>query len=157
MQRPMWSNELDLLPSAQVVREHNYSKYLVAFVSRNCLDVFRSQNGILNVGGDSNLGWTCMFGRRDEWSRYQKRSELVASVDSMHDMICTIKQQAYLRFQMPKMQKLGIDTLAVDYNSFHLLGHFLANHSSLNHQGHAKDTFGFRRTRKLIGNTRSLL
>jgi hypothetical protein len=87
----------------------------------------------------TNQGWTCRYGRQSEWNNYNDRQELSTLVDSMHDMICTIKQQAYLRYQMAAMKESGIDTVAVDFDSFDRLGDFKVNHSRNPHS--AKDIF----------------
>jgi len=40
-------------------------------------------------------------------------------------MICTIKQQAYQRYQRPLMRERGLATAAVAYDSFITLKHWL--------------------------------
>jgi hypothetical protein len=145
LQRPMWSAKLDTLPAPA----SGERKYLVAFVSRNCLDVYRSQNGVTKLSRtdeghnpSTNLGWTCSYGRKDEWRAYNKRKELVESVDSMHDMICTIKQQAFLRYQLNVMKDRGIPAVAVDYLSFATLPHFVEDHLNASRRGDGKDILG---------------
>ena len=145
LQRPQWSDKLDLLPLPDQSKKKR-SRYLVAFLSRNCLDVYRSQNALVRWDtNNTNTGWTCQYGRKKEWGNYNTRKELSSVVDSMHDMICTIKQQAFLRYQLPKMRKLGIETVVVDFNSFSKLKHFVTNHSSFEH--HNKAALGFNRDR----------
>jgi hypothetical protein len=46
----------------------------VAFLARNCLDVFRSQNKILSTD-KSDAGWTCMHGRTTEWLHCASRNK----------------------------------------------------------------------------------
>ena len=113
-QRPVWSNILHKLPVD--------NQTLVVFMARNCLDVFKSQNKIMQ-GEDDDTGWTCKFGRTSEWHHYQVDPVLNAGVD-MHEMICTIKQQAFLRNQLPIMQKLGANVVALSYASLETFGHF---------------------------------
>ena len=90
MQRPQWSAELHELPASPDV--------FVAFLARNCLDVYRSQNRIMSSAGD-DTGWTCKYGRTVEWQPYHKKPELHAAIESEHDMICVIKQQAHRNCQ----------------------------------------------------------
>ena len=124
LQRPQLSHIIHKLPESPEV--------FVAFLARNCLDVFRSQNRILNnddKGDDS--GWTCKYGRQVEWSHYHSDPILRSHVDSEHDMICTIKQQVYRRYQRGEMGRRGIATMPIAYDSFQTLGHFCANSSQL--------------------------
>merc|ERR1712072_113807 len=72
------------------------------------------------MGGHAgtDTGWTCKYGRTHEWGNYNADPELSAVVDDMHDMICTIKQQAYLRHQRAVMDRQGIAHAAVSFDSF---------------------------------------
>ena len=71
-----------------------------------------------------DLGWTCKFGRTAEWRPYHEDPELNAAIDSEHDMICVIKQQAYKNLQRAELQRREIATAALSYASFHSLGAF---------------------------------
>ena len=115
MQRPRWSSQLHKLNKSEDV--------FVAFLARNCLDVYRSQNRIFSNERD-DLGWTCKFGRTAEWRPYHEDLELNAAIDSEHDMICVIKQQAYKNLQRAELQRRSIATAALSYASFHSLGAF---------------------------------
>ena len=115
-QRPVWSNILHKLPVDK--------QTLVVFMARNCLDVFESQNRIY-TGQDHNKGWTCEFGRTKEWNNYHVDPLLSDGVD-MRAMICTIKQQAFLRNQLPIMQKNGANVVALSYASLKTFSHFTA-------------------------------
>ena len=115
MQRPQWSAELHELPASPDV--------FVAFLARNCLDVYRSQNRIMSSAGD-DTGWTCKYGRTVEWQPYHKKPELHAAIESEHDMICVIKQQAYRNYQRAELDRRGIANAPVGYFSFHSLGSF---------------------------------
>jgi hypothetical protein len=105
-QRPQWSSILHLLPTD--------STTLIVFMARNCLEVFASQNRIMQQPYDS--GWTCKYGRTIEWAKYNGDSELRKHVD-LYGMICTIKQQAFLRYQLPYMQRLRRNVAVVSYES----------------------------------------
>ena len=126
LQQPMKSAYIHKLPGSPEV--------FVAFLARNCLDVFRSQNRIMskNDKGDDS-GWTCKYGRKSEWARYHSDPILRAHVDSEHDMICTIKQQAYQRYQRAEMGRRGVATMPIAYDSFRTLGRFVANSSQRAH------------------------
>jgi hypothetical protein len=64
LQRPQWSSDVHNL-------ELGGDDVFVAFLARNCLDVFRSQNGIgVHSNDQDNAGWTCKFGRTVEWLPY---------------------------------------------------------------------------------------
>jgi hypothetical protein len=117
MQRPTWSYILHNLTAAPHPEE-----VFVAFLARDCLDVFRSQNRIMH-GETEDTGWTCKYGRAAEWRPYHERQELRNAIEDEHDMICTIKQQAYLNYQRHHMQ--GTATAAVSYASFASLGAFV--------------------------------
>jgi len=115
MQRPRWSDLLHDLPAFPADKG-----VFIVFLGRNCLDVFRSQNRIMTNAHNnsiSNTGWTCAYGRKAEWAHYNKRPELRDVVDSMHDMICTIKQQAFLRYQAPVLRTKGISHAVIAYDS----------------------------------------
>ena len=112
-QRPRWSSVLHLLPGDK--------RTLIVFMARNCLDVFESQNKIMKPPGDT--GWTCKFGRTSEWERYNV-SDLKSFVD-IYGLICTIKQQAFLRAQMPQMDATGQNYAVVAYNSLQSLIKFI--------------------------------
>lgn len=107
LQRPQLSHTLHEFPPSD--------QLLIIFMARNCLDVFRSQNRILS-NAPYNVGWTCKFGRTLEWQHYNE-SNLMQHADSPYDMICTIKQQVYRRFQLGQLLKKNIATAAVDYRS----------------------------------------
>ena len=115
MQRPQWSAELHELPASPDV--------FVAFLARNCLDVYRSQNRIFSSGTE-DTGWTCKFGRTIEWQPYHTKPELRAAIGSEHDMICVIKQQAYRNYQRAELDRRGIANAPIGYSSFHSLGSF---------------------------------
>ena len=110
LQRPAMSHVLHTYPA--------HPELLVIFMARNCLDVFRSQNRIFSGNGQNgNVGWTCKYGRKIEWNHYNSNPVLRQHADSMHDMICTIKQQVYKRYQRKLMKKNGISTISISYNS----------------------------------------
>ena len=118
MQRPAWSHALHTLPP--------HPKLLVVFLARNCLDVYRSQNRIMSDPlGESDKGWTCAFGRTTEWHWYHIDKELNAAIDDEHDMICTMKQQAYQRIQRALMDQRGINTVPVSYASSSTMGTYV--------------------------------
>jgi len=116
MQRPMWSHALHKLPP--------HPSILVIFLARNCLDVFRSQNRIMS-SNISDQGWTCKYGRTLEWHWYHVDATLRKHLDSEHDMICAIKQQAYMRYQRGQMDKLKIANVPVDYASSQTMSSFV--------------------------------
>ena len=123
LQRPMWSHILHKFPADNSI--------FVAFLARNCLDVFRSQNRLFqNENGDG--GWTCKEGRTTEWKHYHQDLELRNSFDNEHDMICTIKQQAYQRLQRGSMTERGIATAPIAFSSFVSLGGYLETASRVN-------------------------
>ena len=72
----------------------------VLFIARNCLDVFRSQNRVMAARG----GWTCVAGRTRELRKYRRRPELRPYFDE-RDMLCTIKQHVWQRFQQPELER----------------------------------------------------
>jgi len=116
LQRPMWSHLVHKFqPDGSV---------FVAFLARNCLDVFRSQNRIFQGRADDR-GWTCKFGRTEEWAHYHQDPELRTAFDAEHDMICTIKQQAYKRLQRVVMAARGVTTAPIAYSSFSSLRGYL--------------------------------
>ena len=118
MQRPQWSHALHTLPA--------HPDLFVVFLARNCLDVFRSQNRIMSDPlGKSDTGWTCKFGRTLEWHWYHLDQELAASIDDEHDMICTMKQQAYQRTQRARMNQRGINTAPISYASSDSMGSYV--------------------------------
>lgn len=82
------------------------------FVARDCIDVFRSQNRLLEDRG----GWTCQFGRTVELPKYKARKELAEYFDP-RDPICKIKQDTWLRFQAPTLG--SAHAITVSYESFH--------------------------------------
>ena len=99
------------------------------FVARSCLDVFRSQNRRFGAPASSgsavsaaaaplptNPGWTCEHGRKEEWQKYYTSSELRPHFDPA-DMICAIKQHAWLRYQEDALRRREIETLTLDYES----------------------------------------
>ena len=131
-QQPGWVPFLHKLPRS--------SEIFVAYVARNCLDVFRSQNKVGN-GRHDNAGWTCLFGRRIEWQRMMQQTDpkLRKAVDSERDMICTIKQQAYRNFQREEMRRRGVATAAIAYSSFRTLDSFVGSSK-------ARSRFGVKQT-----------
>jgi len=72
----------------------------IVFLARNCLDVFRSQNRVMPHRG----GWTCVAGRTKELRKYRTRPELLPHFDE-RDMVCTIKQHVWTRFQRPLLER----------------------------------------------------
>lgn len=104
-QRPQWSSILHLLPTRKDL--------LIVFMARNCLDVFESQNKIMGEPG--NTGWTCKFGRQSEWQRYNHSG--LKDYVNLHGMICTIKQEAMLNYQMGVMEASGSNYVILDYSS----------------------------------------
>ena len=94
-------HELPLFPGLAIV-----------FLARNCLDVFRSQNRVMPHRG----GWTCVAGRTRELRKYRMRPELARHFDE-RDMLCTIKQHAWLRYQEDALRRREIETLTLDYES----------------------------------------
>ena len=77
-----------------------FSGLAVLFLARHCLDVFRSQNRVMPHRG----GWTCTAGRTRELRKYRLRPELRPYFDE-RDMICTIKQHVWQRFQRPHLER----------------------------------------------------
>jgi len=69
-------------------------------LARNCLDVFRSQNRVMPHRG----GWTCVAGRTKELRKYRLRAELAPHFDG-RDMLCTIKQNVWKRYQRPLLER----------------------------------------------------
>lgn len=133
LQRPTWSHSVHtLLDHIREVQRPLASKVFVAFLARNCLDVFRSQNRIMQLK-NSDGGWTCEFGRTVEWKHYHNAPDLLAAIEDEHDMICTIKQQAYRNYQRSVMDKKGIANAPIAFDSFHSLRQFVpsANRSTL--------------------------
>jgi hypothetical protein len=124
-QRPRWSHKIHKLWNGITSTEHLQlaSKVFVAFMARNCLDVYRSQNRIIQVE-PYDTGWTCKYGRTVEWKQYHSDPELAAAIEDEHDMICTIKQQAYRNFQRPVMNRTGIPNAPIAYSSLHSLASF---------------------------------
>lgn len=118
LQRPTWSHKLHTLPPSADI--------FIAFVSRNCLDVYRSQNRVTFPTDEPGVdtGWTCKFGRTVEWRHYHEDPKLLGVIDSEHDMICTMKQQAYKRFQRRVLDSRGIANAPIAYGSFKSLGAF---------------------------------
>ena len=93
------------------------------FLSRNCLDVYRSQNRIMS-NNESDRGWTCQYGRTVEWHWYHLDAELNPHFDNEHDMICTIKQQVYRRFQRAAMDRARIANVPISYQSASTMASF---------------------------------
>lgn len=116
LQRPMWSAMLHKLVASPHV--------FVAFLARNCLDVFRSQNRIMSTDL-ADTGWTCKYGRTTEWNHYHSDPDLRSIIEDEHDMICTIKQQAYRDYQRQVMDDRGIHSAPIAYSSFHTLGAYV--------------------------------
>ena len=92
IQSPMATSVLHELPL--------FPGLAIVFLARNCLDVFRSQNRVMPHRG----GWTCVAGRTKELRKYRKRPELVPHFDE-RDMVCTVKQHVWQRFQRPLLQR----------------------------------------------------
>ena len=127
LQRPTWSYRVHkLLDGVTTTERALASKVFVAFMARNCLDVYRSQNRIMQVG-PVDTAWTCKYGRAIEWTPYHSDPELSAAIEDEHDMICTIKQQAYRNLQRSVMDKIGIPNAPIAYASLHSLGHFVGS------------------------------
>jgi len=133
LQRPTWSHRVHKLLDGitEATRPFAASKVFVGFVARNCLDVYRSQNKAMQAPYDT--GWTCKFGRTAEWSHYHSDPDLLAAIEDEHDMICTIKQQAYLNHQRSVMDRIGIRNAPIAFSSFHSLDNFAqsANRTNL--------------------------
>jgi len=138
LQRPMMSSMIHKFPASP--------ELFVGFLARNCLDVFRSQNRILNKNDNGDGGWTCRYGRTFEWKLYHRDPELRKHIDNEHDMICTIKQQVYQRYQRREMDRRGIATLPIAYSSFHNLPDFANSSQRTNFS--AKHIGNVRRKRK---------
>jgi hypothetical protein len=92
IQAPMATSVLHELPL--------FPGLVILFIARHCLDVFRSQNRVMPHRG----GWTCVAGRTKELRKYRLRAELTPHFDE-RDMICTIKQHAWQRFQKPVLEQ----------------------------------------------------
>ena len=92
IQAPMATSILHELPL--------FPGFAVLFIARHCLDVFRSQNRVMPHRG----GWTCVAGRTKELRKYRRRPELVPHFDE-RDMVCTIKQHAWQRYQKPLLEQ----------------------------------------------------
>lgn len=135
LQRPTESHKIHTFPKSPEV--------FVAFLARNCLDVFRSQNRIKTKGQREveDTGWTCKFGRKIEWNHYHSDPVLRRHIDNEHDMICTIKQQVYHSYQRGEMHRRGIATMPIAYDSFDTLGQFITNASQRAHLGNKEMTF----------------
>lgn len=118
-QRPQWSSILHLLPAQK--------NLLIIFMARNCLDVFESQNKIMGEPG--NTGWTCKFGRQIEWQRYNQ-SKLRDYVN-LRGMICTIKQEAMLNYQMKVMEDQGSHFVILDYSSLESFPGYVSSENRL--------------------------
>jgi hypothetical protein len=146
LQRPTWSAKLHELPLSPDI--------FVAFIARNCLDVYRSQNRIMTNttappgAPDEDTGWTCKFGRKREWRRYHEDPTLLAVIDSEHDMICTMKQQAYQRYQRHVMDTRGIANAPIAYASFGSLPAFVNSTSRERHNLGPKQIATRRRRRR---------
>ena len=113
IQSPMGTKDLHLLPS--------WPGLLVAFMARNCLDVFLSQNKVDRRAG----GWTCSAGRTRELRKYRNRPDLRPHFDE-RDMICKAKQDVWRAYQQPLLRAQaarpeydGLNLSAtVDFDSF---------------------------------------
>lgn len=92
IQAPMATSILHKLPI--------FPGLAILFIARHCFDVFRSQNRVMPHRG----GWTCVAGRTRELRKYRRRPELRPHFDE-RDMICTIKQHVWQRFQKPELQR----------------------------------------------------
>ena len=92
VQSPMATSVLHKLPA--------FPGLLVLFLARNCLDVFRSQNKVLAAAG----GWTCVAGRTRELRKYRRAHELRPHFDG-RDLVCKVKQDVWLRYQLPLLQR----------------------------------------------------
>ena len=92
IQSPMATSILHQLPI--------FPGLAVVFLARNCLDVFRSQNRVMPNRG----GWTCVAGRTKELRKYRTRPELTPHFDE-RDMLCTIKQHVWMRYQRPLLER----------------------------------------------------
>jgi len=92
IQSPMATSVLHELPL--------FNGLAVLFLARNCLDVFRSQNRVMPHRG----GWTCVAGRTKELRKYRRRPELTPHFDE-RDLVCTIKQHVWRRYQRPLLEQ----------------------------------------------------
>ena len=92
IQAPMATSVLHELPI--------FPGLAIVFIARHCLDVFRSQNRVMPHRG----GWTCVAGRTKELRKYRMREELRPHFDE-RDMVCTIKQHAWQRYQRPLLER----------------------------------------------------
>lgn len=92
IQAPMATSVLHELPI--------FPGLAIVFIARHCLDVFRSQNRVMPHRG----GWTCVAGRTKELRKYRMREELRPHFDE-RDMVCTIKQHAWQRYQRPFLER----------------------------------------------------
>ena len=92
IQSPMATSVLHELPL--------FPGLAIVFLARNCLDVFRSQNRVMPHRG----GWTCVAGRTKELRKYRLRAELAPHFDG-RDMLCTIKQNVWKRYQRPLLER----------------------------------------------------
>jgi len=133
LQRPTWSHRLHkLLDGITMAERPLASRVFVAFMARNCLDVFRSQNSLRAGDFDFDTGWTCKHGRTNEWLPYHSDPDLAAAIEDEHDMICTIKQQAYRNLQQHAMDQMGLRNAPIAYASLHSLGYFARSEDRTN-------------------------
>ena len=106
VQSPMGTKDLHLLPF--------WPGLLVAFMARNCLDVFLSQNKVDRREG----GWTCSAGRTRELRKYFNRPDLRPHFDE-RDMICKVKQDVWQSFQEPLLRRHAAER-AAEYGELNL-------------------------------------
>ena len=106
VQSPMGTKDLHLLPS--------WPGLLVAFMARNCLDVFLSQNKVDRREG----GWTCSAGRTRELRKYLNRPDLRPHFDEK-DMICKVKQDVWQSYQEPLLRRHAAERIA-EYGELNL-------------------------------------
>lgn len=123
VERPSWTYLLHRLP--------RMPSTFVAFISRNCLDAFEAQNKVM-MEDKRDAGWTCKYGREREYAQYKTDKNLAESVTSLHDMICTIKQAAYLNMQHRQLKLIGIDSDSISFSSLSTLPGFIENAASSN-------------------------
>jgi len=113
---PTLINELTVSNVTDMTNTNSESKLkthktsvIVVFMSRNCIDVLRSQN---------RFGWTCKYGRTGELKKY-RTSEALKPYFDYRDPICKIKQDCWLKYQRNILENsTNVATLTLSYESF---------------------------------------
>jgi len=152
LERPSWA-----------YLQHKFPKLpgtFVAFMGRNCLEVYASENRVQIEDKQDTGGWSCRYGRERESMQYRADTRLSTSVSStcksfssaldslfnfpaffscdcnctglatslrsgLYDLMCTIKQAAYMNFQRAEMKRNGIDSEAISFTSLSTMKGFV--------------------------------